>query len=177
MSGDEARGGHLLLVGMMGSGKTTVGRLVARRLGRPFLDSDAEVERSTGRSVAQIFAADGEAAFRVEERRVLEEAVASPAPAVIAVAGGAVLDPHNRSVIEHAGTVVWLRADPATLARRVGDGRGRPLLGSDPPEALERLAEERTPLYAEVADAVVDVDGAAPKAIAGAVLATLERSA
>ena len=174
---DESISRHLLLVGMMGSGKTTVGRLVARRLRRPFLDSDTEVERSVGRSVAQIFATDGEAAFRAEERRVLEEAVASPEPAVIAVAGGAVLDPHNRSVIEHAGTVVWLRADPATLARRVGDGTGRPLLGSDPPAALRRLAEERTPLYAEVADEVVDVDGTATKAVVGAVLAALERSA
>lgn len=170
--------GHLLLVGMMGSGKTTVGRMLADRLGRPFFDSDDEVEQATGHSVAEIFATDGEAAFRIEERRALEAAVASPAPAVVAVAGGAVLDPHNRAVIEGAGTVVWLRADPATLARRVGDGAGRPLLGDDPPAALRRLAAERTPLYAQVADVVVDVDGPGHRdvgaaAVADAVLAAI----
>lgn len=166
--------GHVLLVGMMGSGKTTVGRLLAGRLGRRFFDSDEEVEHATGRTVPEIFASDGEAAFRAEERRALETAVASPAPAVVAVAGGAVLDPRNRALLARAGTVVWLRADPATtLAGRVGDGAGRPLLGDDPPAALRRLAAERTPLYEDVADVVVDVDGAAPAAVVESVLAAL----
>ena len=167
--------GHLLLVGMMGSGKTTVGRLLAARLGLPFLDSDAEVVRSTGRTVKEIFETDGEAAFRAEERRVLAEAVCSPEPTVVAVAGGAVLDPRNRALLrDDAGSVVWLRAGPATLARRVGHGRGRPLLRDDPRGTLTRLAAERAPLYAEVADVVVDVDRAAPVAVADAVLAAVE---
>lgn len=162
--------GHLVLVGMMGSGKSTVGRLVAAQLDRPFLDSDEEVERSTGRTVAEIFAAEGEGAFRAEERRVLAEALASPDASVVAAAGGSVLDPANRSALAGAGAVVWLRADPATLARRVGDGAGRPLLGSDPAAALVRLAAERAQWYGEVADAVIDVDGLTPAEVATAVL-------
>jgi shikimate kinase len=165
--------GHLLLVGMMGSGKTTVGRLLARRLGRPFFDSDDEVVQATGRTIPEIFESDGEAAFRAEERRALQAAVASPTPVVVAVAGGAVLDPRNRALLQRAGTVVWLRADPGTLAGRVGDGTGRPLLGDDPPAALRRLAAERTPLYEQVADVVVDVEGAAPAAVVEEVLAAV----
>ena len=144
---------------MMGSGKTTVGRALARRRGWRHLDSDEQVQARTGKTVPEIFETDGEAAFRAEEARALADAVASDdAPAVISVAGGAVLDPRNRRVLMGGGTVVWLRADPKTLAARVGDGRGRPLLADDPAGALRRLDEERRPLYEEVADMVVDVD-------------------
>ena len=142
----------------MGAGKSTVGRRLARRLGWSLLDSDEMVVASTGRTIPEIFAADGEAAFRAEESRMLAEAAGSDEPAVVSVAGGAVLDPGNRRVMAAAGPVVWLRADVATLARRVGDGRGRPLLDGDPAAALRRLDAERRPLYAEVADIVVDVD-------------------
>jgi shikimate kinase len=148
----------VLLVGMMGSGKTTVGRLLAERLAWPLLDSDEMVQRSTGRSIPEIFEESGEAAFRAEEARVLAEAATSDGPAVVSVAGGAVLLADNRKVLRHAGWVVWLRAEVATLAERVGSGVGRPLLGDDPPAALRRLEGERRPLYAEVADIVVDVD-------------------
>lgn len=144
---------------MMGSGKTTVGRALARRLRRPHFDSDAQVQERTGMTVPEIFEARGEAAFRAEEAAVLAEAVASPEPAVISVAGGAVLDPANRKVLAEGGTVVWLRATVDTLSRRVGDGRGRPLLADDPRGALARLYEERRPLYEELADVVIDVDG------------------
>lgn len=143
---------------MMGAGKTTVGRMLAERLGCPLLDSDQMVVASTGRTVPEIFAADGEAAFRAEESRALAEAATSAGPVVVSVAGGAVLDPENRKRMREAGAVVWLRADVETLARRVGDGRGRPLLGDDPADALRRLDAERRPLYAEVADVVIDVD-------------------
>jgi len=149
---------RVLLIGMMGAGKTTVGRLVAEALGCPYLDSDAEVERTTGRSVPELFATDGEAAFRAAESAVLADALGRPGPCVVSVAGGAVLDPDNRSLLRGAGVVVWLRARPATLAARVGAGAGRPLLGSDPAAALARLEAERRPFYAELADVVVDVD-------------------
>jgi len=160
---------HLLLVGMMGAGKTTVGRLLAERLGRPYRDSDAMVEAATGHSVRELFASDGEATFRAAESAALRSAVLPP-PAVISVAGGAVLDPANRVLLAESGTVVWLRAQPETLAARVGDGAGRPLLGSDPPRVLADLDAVRRPLYAQLADAVVDVDELEPAEVVEAVL-------
>lgn len=163
----------VLLVGMMGAGKTTVGRLVADRLGCPYADSDAEVEAATGRTVPEIFAEQGEAAFRAAEAEVLAKAVAGDGAVVVSVAGGAVLDPANRALIRRSGTVVWLRANPVTLAGRVGDGAGRPLLSERPGEELARLEVVRRPYYAEVADAAVDVDGSTPEAVAEAVLAVL----
>ena len=149
---------HLVLIGMMGSGKTTVGRRVAARLGRRLYDSDAEVEARTGRTVREIFETDGEAAFRVEEARALADALADPEPVVVAAAGGVVLDPRNRERLRQAGTVVWLDARPDALARRVSTGAHRPLLGDDPLTALRRLDSERRPLYGEVADHVVPVE-------------------
>jgi shikimate kinase len=133
---DQARPGHVVLVGMMGTGKTTVGRLLAEQLGRPFIDTDEAVEARTGRTVAELFEAVGERGFRAEESAVLAAVLADPTPAVVAAAGGSVLDPANRQVIREAGSVgglvVWLRADVAVLARRVASGTHRPLLGDDP---------------------------------------------
>jgi shikimate kinase len=157
---------RLLLVGMMGAGKTTIGRMVADRLGWPYFDSDAEVEAKTGRTVPEIFAADGEQAFRALETEVLRGALQQD-HVVVSVAGGVVLDPANRALLRKSGTVVWLRARVSTLARRVGDGAGRPLLGDDPSAALEDLWEVRRPLYAEVADTVIDVDAERPEEISG----------
>ena len=126
----------------------------------------AEVERTTGRRVPEIFERDGEAAFRREESRVLREAASGGDHVVVSVAGGAVLEEVNREVIAAAGTVVWLRATIDTLVRRVGSGRGRPLLAPDPRAALVRLDGIRRPLYAAVADLVVDVDElAAPEVV------------
>ncbi len=164
---------RLLLVGMMGAGKTTTGRLVAQRLGWPYLDSDAQVQAETGRSVPEIMEIDGEAAFRRHEARALRVALSGPSPVVVSVAGGAVLDPANRAALRGAGTVVWLRASPETLGRRVGDGAGRPLLGDDPPAALERLETVRRPFYAEVADSVIDVDDLGTDEVVERVLASL----
>lgn len=149
---------HIVLVGMMGAGKTTVGRALAERRNWDFLDSDAQVEARAGKSVAAIWSADGEQGFRALESTVLTEALAAERPAVIAAAGGTVLDPVNLERLRAHRPVVWLRADPATLATRLGDGTGRPLLGASPSEVLGALAIEREPLYAEVADVVIDVD-------------------
>ena len=162
---------HILLVGMMGAGKTTTGRLVARRLGWNYKDSDADVEAATGLTVPELFARDGEAAFRAAEADVLSAACGDESPTVISVAGGAVLRDDNRRLIRSSGTVVWLRARPETLAARVGDGAGRPLLGDDPAEAMVRLFEERAPYYAEVADAVIDVEGLPAELVADRVMA------
>ncbi len=167
------RGARILLVGMMGAGKSTVGGLLAGRLGCPYLDSDAQVEAATGRTVPELFASVGEGAFRVAESTALQEALAGEGPVVVSVAGGAVLDPANRALLRRSGTVVWLRADPATLAGRVGDGEGRPLLAGDAAGAIERLDGVRRPLYAEVADVVVDVDDLAPAEVADRILAGL----
>jgi shikimate kinase len=149
---------RILLVGMMGAGKTTTGHLLAERLGWSYRDSDADVEAATGLTVPELFARDGEAAFRRAEATVLAEACADPSPSIVSVAGGAVLSDDNRRLIASSGIVVWLRARPETLATRVGDGSGRPLLGDDPAEAVVRLAAVRAPLYAELADVVLDVD-------------------
>jgi shikimate kinase len=149
---------RVILVGMMGAGKTTAGSALAGRLGWRFLDSDAMIEASTGATVVEIFAARGEDAFRAEESRVLVEALTEGGPAVVSAAGGTVLSPANRELLATAGAVVWLRADPATLAERVGPGTGRPLLESDPGGRLAELDAVRRPLYGEVADVIIDVD-------------------
>jgi shikimate kinase len=153
---------------MMASGKTTVGQIVAARLGWGYVDSDEQVCERTGRTVREIFEQDGEAAFRTEERLALEAAIADPQPRVVSVAGGAVLDLANRQLLRSSGTVAWLRADPHVLATRVrASGQAhRPLLGDDPEASLERLDAERRPIYEELADLVVDVEGRTPAEIA-----------
>lgn len=170
---------HLLLVGMMGTGKSTVGRLVAARLGRPVVDTDDVVEQAAGTSVAAIFATSGEAAFRRREAEALQDVLACDDACVVSVGGGAVLDPTNRAAMRRAGTVVWLRARPDTLEARVGDDDGRPLLsgvGEGVAGALVRIDAERRPLYDELADEVVDVDGLDPDEVADRVLAVTGRA-
>jgi shikimate kinase len=162
---------RLILVGMMGAGKTTIGDLLADRLGWRSFDSDAQIIADTGRSVPELFAAEGEAAFRAEEERVLTEALTGDEPVVVSAAGGVVLSPANRQLLARSGTVVWLRADPEVLARRVGDGAGRPLLDGDPASALAALDEVRRPLYESVASLVVDVDACTPDEVVEQILA------
>jgi shikimate kinase len=161
---------RIILVGMMGAGKTTVGRLLSRRLGWAYLDSDAEVAAVTGRTVPQLFAERGESAFRAEEARVLADALSSDRPVVVSAAGGVVLSEANRHLMAESGTVVWLRADPKTLAERVGSGHGRPLLDNDPATALAGLDAVRRPLYAALAQVVVDVDRLRPDQVTERVL-------
>lgn len=151
---------HVVLVGMMGIGKTTVGRILAERLGVAFSDSDEVIESRTGRTVKQISGEEGEEAFRVHETQALLDALASPVPQVIAAAGGVVLRASNREVLRSADAhVVWLRADPGLLVDRAMSAAHRPLLDDDPAGTLQRMFREREHLYLEVADAVVDVNG------------------
>lgn len=161
---------------MMGAGKTTIGRRLARRLGRPFLDSDQQIEARTGRTVREIFEADGEDAFRIIETDVLGEALDTTAPSVVAAAGGAVLREVNRTRMRDAGTVVWLRADPSVLADRVRSGVHRPLLADDPARVLHDLDAARRALYEEVADHVVDTEGRPPEEIVDQLVALVHLS-
>jgi shikimate kinase len=148
---------HVVLVGLMGVGKTTVGRRLARELEVPFVDTDEAVELHAGTTVKRLFASEGEAGFRKLEREVVAGLLARPAPLVLAAGGGAVLDEGTRVELAELAFVVWLRATPAFLAARV-DPTHRPLLADGADGALQKLASERAAVYAAVADAVVDVE-------------------
>ena len=166
--------GNLFLVGMMGAGKTTVGRLVARRLGRPFHDSDHEIERRCGVGVPVVFDIEGEPGFRAREAHAIAELAALDG-IVLATGGGAVLDADNRRRLAARGTVVYLHARPADLYQRVRHDRNRPLLATaDPLEKLEALYTQRDPLYREVADFVMDTGKQSVQALARQLLARLE---
>jgi shikimate kinase len=166
---------HIVLVGMMGVGKSTVGRVLAATLDRPLFDSDEMIEERTGRTVRDIWLTDGEPAFRSLETDVLLEALAADAPSVIAAAGGVVLSETNRSILQSADAdVVWLLADIAVLVDRTRSGAHRPLLDGDPEANLRRMYTERAPLYQEVADAIVSVDNRSVNDVAKAVLRCCE---
>ncbi len=139
----------IALVGLMGAGKSTVGRRLASRLGLPFSDVDREIEQAAARSVAEIFESFGETAFREGERRVIARLVEGP-PQVIATGGGAFIDARTRALLLDSCTVIWLDSDPAMLAERVARRDHRPLLrGKDPLLYLRALAAERNPFYAQ----------------------------
>lgn len=166
---------HLVLVGMMAVGKTTVARIAAERLGRPLFDSDEMIEQSAGRTVREIFADDGELTFRALETEMLRIALASDEPAVIAAAGGVVLNPENREALSLANArVVWLSAETATLLARITAGVAatghRPLLDDDPAGTLQRMFDEREALYRGVADVIVVVDDRSIDEVVAAVL-------
>lgn len=166
--------GSLILVGMMGAGKTTVGRLLARRLKRRFYDSDVEVERRCGVRISVIFDIEGEAGFRSREMQVIAELCALD-NTVIATGGGAVLAAENRRAMTARGSVVYLHAHPAQLWQRVRHDRNRPLLATpDPEKKLEELYAQRDPLYREVADLVVDTGKQSVQALAKELLARLD---
>jgi shikimate kinase len=174
LTGRDDRRPHVVLVGMMGSGKTTVGSRLARRLDRPFVDSDVQVEQRAARTVRQIFESEGEAAFRALESEVLAEALIAEEPSVIAAAGGTVLDERNRERMKACGVVIYLDAPATVLAGRVGGHDHRPLLGNDPAAALSRMEETRRHLYREVADHVVEVGTDRPEAVVDRVAALVQ---
>lgn len=139
----------IVLVGLMGAGKSTVGRRLGKRLGLEFVDSDAEIESASGYSIMDIFERFGEASFRDGERRVIARLVDGP-PKVIATGGGAFIDPATRALILERCLAIWLDADVHLLAERVSRRESRPLLkGKDPVAVLTSLAATRNPIYAE----------------------------
>lgn len=164
----------------MGTGKSTVARRLGARLGLDVVDTDRVVESEEGRTVREIFAGSGEDSFRDMEERALAGAL-SGGPRVVAAAGGIVVREANRALLCSESTagravVVWLRAGTDALVRRTSRGAHRPLLDADPAAALERLAAERSDLYAEVADVVVDTDDAGVDEVVDAVIAALGRA-
>ncbi|MCX7897287.1 MAG: shikimate kinase [Rhodocyclaceae bacterium] len=151
-----AEGGNLYLVGMMGAGKTTVGRKLASYLGRPFIDLDQEIEKSTGVSIPMIFEIEGEAGFRLREAQALESCAAKR-NLIVATGGGIVLHPMNRARLRASGVVVYLTAPPGVLHARTAGDKSRPLLQvADPLARIARLCAWRDPLYREIADIVVE---------------------
>ncbi len=149
----------IALVGLMGAGKSTVGRRLAESLGREFYDNDVEIEKAAGLSVADIFAIHGEAEFRRGEQRVLERLLKEP-PHVLATGGGAYLNPETRDLLREKAITVWLSADMETLWKRVSRRSHRPLLkAADPRGVLARLFKERAPVYSKADLTIESVDG------------------
>lgn len=145
----------IVLVGLMGAGKTNIGRRLAARLNLPFFDSDSEIEAAAGETIEEIFRNRGEAVFRDGERRVIARLLAQPVH-ILATGGGAFMDPATRAIIARRGVSVWLRADLDTLLARVSRRSNRPLLKEGSPRAvLEELIARRYPIYAE-ADVTID---------------------
>ncbi len=169
------RGRHsVFLIGPMGSGKTAVGRALARALNLPFYDSDAEIERRTGVDIPFIFEKEGEAGFREREREAIE-ALTAMEGIVLATGGGAVLLEENRRHLAERGRVVYLETSVAQQAHRVRFGRHRPLIATgDPAERLGQLMSARAPLYRGIADVVVTTDGRRVQHVAEAILRELE---
>jgi shikimate kinase len=166
-------GRPIVMVGMMGAGKSAIGRRLAQRLGLPFVDADTEIERAAGCTVAEIFDRHGEAAFRDGERRVIARLLDGPV-GVLATGGGAFMDPETRARIRGRAITVWLKADLDTLVERVARRGHRPLLkNGDPREVLMRLMETRGPIYAE-ADITVETRNSPASATVERVIEALE---
>ena len=171
MSSVLAPGRNLVLIGMMGAGKTVVGQLLSKRLGRPFADTDAMIEAEAGRTITELFADEGERGFRAREAEAVRW-VSALRGQVVAVGGGAILDPGNLTALRATGDLVLLDATPAALAERCTASGTRPLLAdADDIEArLARILDRRRPAYHRAAAHIVDTTGRTPEQVAEAVL-------
>jgi len=162
----------IVLVGLMGAGKTKIGRRLAIRLGLPFFDSDQEIEAAAGETIEEIFANRGERAFREGERRVIARLLTNPVH-VLATGGGAFIDPLTRAAVRRRGVSLWLRADLDVLTQRVSRRHDRPLLNAGDPRAiLAQLIERRHPIYGE-ADITIDSGEGSPEATVNRGIAAL----
>jgi len=162
----------IALVGLMGAGKSSIGRRLAQRLGLPFIDADSEIEAAAGATIEEIFQRHGEAAFRDGERRVIARILDGPVH-VLATGGGAFMDASTRALIRVRAVSVWLRADIELMLARVGRRSNRPLLkGGEPRAVLEQLVAQRYPIYVE-ADITVDSIDGPPEATLERVMAAL----
>jgi shikimate kinase len=168
---------NIYLIGPMGTGKTAVGKQLARLLEMPFIDSDAEIEHHAGVDIPYIFDREGEAGFRQRECEVLAE-LCRREGIVLATGGGAVLSPQNRKLLHETGVVVFLQTSLAQQLQRVGKGRGRPLLkGADLAQRLTDLRAAREPLYREIADITLSTDSRRVPRVAELILVELGRGA
>ena len=166
----------IVLVGMMGAGKSSVGKRLAVALDLPFRDADEEIEQAAGRTISDIFASRGEAEFREGERRVIARLLDEP-PHVLATGGGAFMNPETRALVSKKAVSVWLKADPEILARRVGRKDTRPLLkGKDPRQVLTELLEKREPSYRQ-ADLIVESADAPHQTTVEIIIAALKARA
>ena len=162
----------IVLVGLMGAGKSCIGRKLAEATGLPFVDADAAIEEAAGCTIPEIFEMHGEAAFRDGERKVIARLL-QEGPQILATGGGAFMDPDTRAAIKASATSIWLRADVDLLVKRTSRRNTRPLLKTgDPREILAGLIEKRYPIYAE-ADVVVDSEDGPPEVTLGKVLDAL----
>lgn len=158
----------------MGAGKTTVGRALAKKLNKRFIDSDHEIEARTGASIPLIFEIEGEAGFRQRESDVIRD-LSAQSDIVLATGGGAILRPENREYLKTRGTVIYLRASVSSILQRTSHDKNRPLLQTaDPRARLEQLAREREPYYLEVADFIVDTGRPNVQSLVQAIVAQLE---
>lgn len=165
--------GSVFMVGLMGSGKTSVGKVLARLLGKAFFDSDHEIERATGVRIQEIFEVEGEPGFRGREKKMIADLVQRD-NILLATGGGAVLAPENRAELKTHGTVIYLRAPVKALLRRTQRDRNRPLLQvADPAAKLRELYDQRDPLYREVAHLIVDTGNQSVRALAEQIIKQL----
>lgn len=166
----------IVLVGLMGAGKSCIGRRLAARFDIPFLDADSEIEAAAGCSIAEYFARHGEAAFRAGERKVMSRLLSGPVH-VLATGGGAFIDEKTRALVRNRGLSVWLRAELDLLVKRTAGRDHRPLLKQgDPREILQALMDKRYPIYAQ-ADIIVDSRDEPPDVTVDAVIEALQRRA
>jgi shikimate kinase len=154
---------RVLLVGMMGSGKSTIGRLLSAATGWPYVDNDELVRRGRGTTAREVLAAGGEEALRDAEADALALGLEMPAPVIVGVAAGTILDPSQRRALADGGVVVWLRAGAVVLAERAAGAEHRPWLDEDPAGWMAGALAEREPLYGEVADVVLQTDAEPPE--------------
>lgn len=169
--------GNIFLVGLMGAGKTTVGRALAKKLDKRFIDTDHEIEARTGASISLIFEIEGETSFRQREADAIRDLTALD-DIVLATGGGAILKPENRACLAARGTVIYLRASVGSILQRTSHDKSRPLLQTaDPRARIEELLREREPLYSEVADIVIETGRPNVQSLVQDILAALERRA
>ncbi len=148
---------NLILIGFMGSGKTTIGKQLSREMGRPIVDTDSLIEEKQGRAISEIFAAEGEACFRQLETECLRELLSGGNNQIIATGGGLPMREENRSLLKQLGRVIYLKASVTEVLKRLAGDTTRPLLaGSDFAEKTKVLLEQREPVYEEAADIVID---------------------
>lgn len=168
---------NVFLIGPMGAGKSTIGRLLARELKYPFKDSDREIEARTGADIPWIFDVEGEEGFRQREEAMIAELTAENG-IVLATGGGVVMRPANRKALAEGGLVVYLRTSVEQQLQRTAKDRQRPLLqNADPEKVLRELMAKRDPLYREIADLIIDTDQRGPKVVVNAIVSRLQDAA